>query len=101
MFENLEVMRIAKGLASYAAALQGVVARNIANADTPEFRAQDIASFESTFRLDGASGPRAAPDISTSPHAATSPHRQRLRRGRSRPTETRCRSKPSWCDRPS
>lgn len=59
MFENLEIMRIAKGLASHAAARQSVVAQNIANADTPGYRARDVASFEKTFRADGGTGLRA------------------------------------------
>ena len=56
MFQNLEIMRLAQGMAGHAAARQGVIARNIANADTPEYRARDIASFAETFRgeTDGA-----------------------------------------------
>ena len=45
MFENLEVMKLARGMASHASARQALVAENIANADTPRYQAKDIQSF--------------------------------------------------------
>lgn len=45
MFERLEVLRLAQGLAEHAAARQSVVARNVANADTPGYRQRDLSSF--------------------------------------------------------
>ncbi|MBN2906223.1 MAG: FlgB family protein [Rhodobacteraceae bacterium] len=50
MFDKLEIFRMAQGLAVHASARQAVVARNVANADTPGYRAQDIADFATTYR---------------------------------------------------
>jgi flagellar basal-body rod protein FlgB len=49
MFENLDIFKMASGLASHAASRQEVIAKNIANADTPAYRAKDIASFADTY----------------------------------------------------
>lgn len=38
-------MRMARDLASHAAARQRMIATNVANADTPGYRAQDLGSF--------------------------------------------------------
>lgn len=50
MFENLDIFKMASGLARHATNRQEVVAKNIANADTPEYRAQDVASFAEVYR---------------------------------------------------
>jgi flagellar basal-body rod protein FlgB len=50
MFEGLEIFQLAGGLARHAAARQAVVAQNIANSDTPGYRARDIANFAETWR---------------------------------------------------
>lgn len=50
MFKNLEMFRLTSGLAHHATAQQGEIARNIANADTPGYRARDTVSFEEAFR---------------------------------------------------
>ncbi|SEV92830.1 flagellar basal-body rod protein FlgB [Aliiroseovarius sediminilitoris] len=50
MFEKMEILTKAVGLAKHAAARQSVITQNIANADTPGYRAKDIASFAETFR---------------------------------------------------
>ena len=60
MFEKIEIFQKAFGLARHAAARQEIVARNIANADTPGYRAQDLGSFDETFRQD-----RAGPALKT------------------------------------
>lgn len=39
MFQNIEVFRLSQALAGHAAARQAVIAINIANADTPGFKA--------------------------------------------------------------
>ena len=49
MFDQLEIFGLAQARARHAAARQAVVATNIANADTPGYRAQDIAGFEDVF----------------------------------------------------
>jgi flagellar basal-body rod protein FlgB len=46
---NLNVLRLASELATHSAARQKVIAENIAHADTPGYRARDIASFEHTL----------------------------------------------------
>lgn len=50
MFDKLEILNMAQGMATHAAARQSVLARNIANADTPGYRAQDVASFADTYQ---------------------------------------------------
>lgn len=45
MFTNLNVFRLAHAMASHAGQRQAVIARNVANADTPGYRARDIAPF--------------------------------------------------------
>ena len=50
MFEGLEIFQLAGATARHAAARQAVVAQNIANADTPGYRARDVADFAETWR---------------------------------------------------
>ncbi len=50
MFPKLELTRMAQALASHAGARMGVVARNLAHADTPGFRAQDLPAFAEVWR---------------------------------------------------
>jgi flagellar basal-body rod protein FlgB len=49
MFEMLEIFRMAQGLAVHAGERQSVIARNVANADTPGYRAQDIEDFAKIY----------------------------------------------------
>jgi flagellar basal-body rod protein FlgB len=50
MFGKLEVTRMAQALAAHAGARQGVIAQNIAQADTPGYRAWDLTPFEDKYR---------------------------------------------------
>lgn len=50
MFDRLEIFALSSARAQHAAARQTVVAQNIANADTPGYRAKDIVDFSETFR---------------------------------------------------
>lgn len=50
MFDRLEIFTLAGARAQHAAARQAVVAQNIANADTPGYRARDITDFMETWR---------------------------------------------------
>lgn len=50
MFDNIEIMRMAHGLAVHASSRQSAIARNIAHADTPGYRAQDVNSFGESYR---------------------------------------------------
>ncbi len=49
MFEKLEITRMAQDLAAHAGARMGVIAQNVANADTPGYRARDIADFAEIY----------------------------------------------------
>lgn len=49
MFDRIETMRMARALTDHAARRQGVIARNIANADTPGYRARDVQDFAATY----------------------------------------------------
>jgi len=50
MFETPNVMRMAQDLARYAGDRQSLIARNVANADTPGYRARDLTSFSETYQ---------------------------------------------------
>jgi flagellar basal-body rod protein FlgB len=50
MFDRLEIFTLASMQARHAAARQSVVAQNIANSDTPGFRAKDITEFGDILR---------------------------------------------------
>jgi flagellar basal-body rod protein FlgB len=56
MFESLEVTKMARALAAHSGARLGVIAENLANADTPRYKAKDLADFESTWREAGGEG---------------------------------------------
>ncbi|MDO9525514.1 MAG: FlgB family protein [Gemmobacter sp.] len=54
MFENkVEVLNMARAMAAHAAARQGIIARNMANADTPGYRAADLPEFAEAWRSSG------------------------------------------------
>lgn len=52
MFEKLEVFQMAQSMARQASLREGAIATNIANADTPGYRARDVASFADTYRTE-------------------------------------------------
>ena len=52
MFEKLDVIRMAKAMNAHAGARQSLVARNVANADTPGYRARDVVVFSDTYSQD-------------------------------------------------
>lgn len=49
MFEKIEIMSMAQAMARHAALRQNYVSQNIANADTPGYRARDISPFSETY----------------------------------------------------
>ena len=53
MFSDLNVFRMAYAMATHAGQRQAIVAQNMANADTPGYRARDIAPFAGIYRADG------------------------------------------------
>ncbi len=60
MFEKLEVFQMAGAMAKHAAARQALIAENIAQADTPGYKARDIAPFSETYRSSNESPPMRA-----------------------------------------
>ena len=53
MFEELQLTRMANAMAERAGARLGVVAQNVANADTPGYKAMDLPSFAETYQESG------------------------------------------------
>ena len=53
MFEPLDIARMAQSLASYAGDRLGVIAQNIAQADTPGYKAMDLPSFDKVYAAQG------------------------------------------------
>lgn len=49
MTTDLAILRMAGGLAAHAAARQSVIADNVANADTPGYKARDIKPFADAY----------------------------------------------------
>ncbi|MFW2589568.1 FlgB family protein [Sagittula sp. SSi028] len=50
MFQNLDVFRTAMAMARHAGMQQAMSAQNIANADTPGYRAKAVPEFSTTLR---------------------------------------------------
>lgn len=59
MFDRIETLRMANALTSHASERQKLIARNVANADTPGFRSQDLGRFAETYGSDMATELRA------------------------------------------
>lgn len=55
MFADLNVFKTANALAVHAGQRQAIVAQNVANADTPGFKARDIASFNQLLTTESSS----------------------------------------------
>lgn len=49
MLPKLELTRMAQALAAQAGARMGVIAENVANADTPGYKARDLPDFAETY----------------------------------------------------
>lgn len=50
MFENLQIMQMAQDSARHAGRRQALSAMNVANADTPGYRAMDVTDFAQSYR---------------------------------------------------
>lgn len=50
MYQSLDLFRVATAMAQHAGARTAVVARNVANADTPGYRASVLAPFSEVYR---------------------------------------------------
>ena len=59
MFDRIATMHMARSMGSHAASRQTAVARNVANADTPGYRATDLRGFADSYRDGAAMGLRA------------------------------------------
>ncbi len=53
MFSDLSVFRLAGAMATHAGQRQAVIARNMANADTPGYRARDVTRFADLIGPEG------------------------------------------------
>jgi len=51
MSHDLSIFKVASAMARHAATRHETVAQNIANADTPGYKARDIAPFDATLAL--------------------------------------------------
>ena len=49
MLEDLSIFRMAGALAAHAEARQNTIAQNVANSDTPGYRARDVVPFAETY----------------------------------------------------
>ena len=52
MFEKLQLTAMAQSMAAHAGARMGLIAQNVAQADTPGYKALDLPSFAETFAAD-------------------------------------------------
>ena len=73
MFSNLTVFKTAHAMAVHAGARQALIAQNVANADTPGYRARDLPSFAESFAPQRGEGRAPGPAGSQSPRAAQRP----------------------------
>ena len=58
MFQGAEIVRMAKEMAQHASLRQAEIARNVANADTPGYRAKDVLPFEEVYTAAPVQQPR-------------------------------------------
>lgn len=58
MFGQIDTMRMARDLGAHAAQRQRVITTNVANADTPGYRARDLERFSDSYRQGAAIGLR-------------------------------------------
>lgn len=59
MFEKLEIFQMAQAMASHASLRQNAINQNIANADTPGYRARDVDTFAASYQAETATPLRA------------------------------------------
>lgn len=62
MFSDLKILQLAGSAARHAAERQSVIAENVANANTPGYKARDVESFQDAFERN-----RFATDNGTAP----------------------------------
>lgn len=57
MFQMLELTQMAQALSQHAGDRLDLIARNVANADTPGYRAVDLPDFAAAYQAEGSSLP--------------------------------------------
>ena len=70
MYESLDLIRTSAAMARHAGRRQAIAAVNVANADTPGYRAQALPSFTETFDSQGLRATRAGHIGGAGPDAA-------------------------------
>lgn len=73
MFEKLELTRMAQSLAAHSGARMAVIAENVANADTPGYKARDMQAFAEVFSETGGDMRATRPGHLTAVSSATAP----------------------------
>lgn len=71
---DLDVLNMAQSMATHAAARQSVIARNVAHADTPGFKARDTLSFSESYQSTHDSF---SPRATRSAHMSNAPYQGR------------------------
>jgi flagellar basal-body rod protein FlgB len=83
MYENLDLIRTSAAMAQHAGARQAIIAANIANADTPGYRAMGLPPFAAALRDGGPALARTRPGhLGASPLASAAESRE----GKSEPS---------------
>jgi flagellar basal-body rod protein FlgB len=59
MFKTMDITRMARALSAHAGARLGVIARNVAQADTPGFKAMRLPDFAESYQAARPEGMRA------------------------------------------
>ena len=63
MFEQNQTLRMADALISHGAQRQRLIATNVANADTPNYKARDLGDFTATLNASPVIGMRATSSL--------------------------------------
>ncbi|MEM9550345.1 MAG: FlgB family protein [Pseudomonadota bacterium] len=56
MFKSLDVFKMSHAMAVHAGTRQAAISQNVANADTPGYRAQDVTPFAQFYNADDTPG---------------------------------------------
>ena len=73
MYSNLSLLQMAKKTMDWAARRQEVLAENVANADTPKFRPNDLKALDFKNELAGTT-PSVQPVVTNPMHVASAPY---------------------------
>ena len=73
MFEKLELTRLAQALAAQSGARMAVIAENVANADTPGYKAKELPAFAEVYEAEGLEMRATRPGHLTAPSQTAAP----------------------------